>query len=104
MVLLYGPLLPLRSTLLLLTTGQLVLNRSGVAGTIFAPAQHNASRAVALGPIHPWSCTSKNTRKTEGRITDNLGIARPGICMMGGRIQATIRSAASCHGRQGGRN
>jgi hypothetical protein len=27
---------------------------------------------------------SKKTQETEGRITDNLGIPHPGICMAGG--------------------
>ena len=48
------------------------------------PAQHNASCTVALGDIHPWSCMCKQTQKTEGCITDNLGIPRPGIYMAGG--------------------
>jgi hypothetical protein len=41
---------------------------------------------------------NRKTQKTEPRITDNLGIARPGICAAGGREQATIRSATSCRG------
>jgi hypothetical protein len=45
-------------------TGPLILNQFGLPGPKISPAQHNASRAVALGRIHPWSYMGM-TRKTQ---------------------------------------